>query len=182
MLGEALELEFGVDLTIGPALEEGFYYDCFAGDRTFGDPERVAIEKRIEGAIKENQRFERVVVNRAEALSMFTENKFKVCVLRVLISCALLGRLGCWRAPPAAASIRQQSGSGGGARAQNKMPLRNNAPPPQHAPTQPLFNARPLLIRLRSSKVCPRTRSSRSTASAPWSTSAAARTCPRPAF
>jgi len=29
VLGQALELEFGVDLTIGPSLEEGFYYDCF---------------------------------------------------------------------------------------------------------------------------------------------------------
>ena len=27
MLGQALELEYGADLTIGPALEEGFYYD-----------------------------------------------------------------------------------------------------------------------------------------------------------
>lgn len=33
MLGQALELEFGVDLTIGPSLEEGFYYDCFMGDK-----------------------------------------------------------------------------------------------------------------------------------------------------
>ena len=33
MLGEALEMEFGVDLTIGPSLEEGFYYDCFMGDK-----------------------------------------------------------------------------------------------------------------------------------------------------
>ncbi len=32
-LGQALELEFGVDLTIGPSLEEGFYYDCFMGDK-----------------------------------------------------------------------------------------------------------------------------------------------------
>lgn len=36
VLGEALELEFGVDLTIGPALEEGFYYDCYMGDRVRG--------------------------------------------------------------------------------------------------------------------------------------------------
>ena len=33
LLGQALELEYGVDLTIGPALEEGFYYDCFMGDK-----------------------------------------------------------------------------------------------------------------------------------------------------
>lgn len=30
MLGQALELEYGADLTIGPALEEGFYYDWCA--------------------------------------------------------------------------------------------------------------------------------------------------------
>lgn len=36
VLGQALELEFGVDLTIGPSLEEGFYYDCFMGDRVGG--------------------------------------------------------------------------------------------------------------------------------------------------
>lgn len=29
MLGQVLELTFGCDLTIGPSLEEGFYYDCF---------------------------------------------------------------------------------------------------------------------------------------------------------
>lgn len=29
VLGQVLELTFGCDLTIGPSLEEGFYYDCF---------------------------------------------------------------------------------------------------------------------------------------------------------
>jgi threonyl-tRNA synthetase len=33
----------------------------------------------MEAAAKENQRFERVEVPRDEALSMFQENKFKVC-------------------------------------------------------------------------------------------------------
>jgi threonyl-tRNA synthetase len=33
VLGQALELQYGVDLTIGPALEEGFYYDCYMGDK-----------------------------------------------------------------------------------------------------------------------------------------------------
>ena len=35
LLGQALELEYGVDLTIGPALEEGFYYDCFMGEKVW---------------------------------------------------------------------------------------------------------------------------------------------------
>eukprot|EP00798_Chlamydomonas_sp_ICE-L_P008895 gene8895-3778_t len=82
LLGQALELEFGVDLTIGPALEEGFYYDCFMGDRTLADADRTKVEKRIEVSIKENQKFERIEVSREEALSMFTENKFKIVVSR----------------------------------------------------------------------------------------------------
>lgn len=48
VLGQALELEFGVDLTIGPALEEGFYYDCFMGDRTLSDAEKERIVKRMQ--------------------------------------------------------------------------------------------------------------------------------------
>lgn len=42
------------------------------------DGDRSCIEKRIDGIIKDNQRFQRVVVSRDEALGMFQENKFKV--------------------------------------------------------------------------------------------------------
>ncbi len=37
-----------MDLTIGPALEEGFYYDCFMGERNLGEADKARIEKRIE--------------------------------------------------------------------------------------------------------------------------------------
>jgi threonyl-tRNA synthetase len=48
VLGQALELEFGADLTIGPALEEGFYYDCYLGDKTLSDPEKARLTKRMQ--------------------------------------------------------------------------------------------------------------------------------------
>jgi hypothetical protein len=48
--------------------------------QTLGDADRPNIEKRIESIIKDNQRFQRVVVSRDEALGMFQENKFKVRV------------------------------------------------------------------------------------------------------
>lgn len=48
LLGQALELEYGADLTIGPALEEGFYYDCFIGDRTLTEADKGKVEKRID--------------------------------------------------------------------------------------------------------------------------------------
>lgn len=49
VLGQALELELGADLTIGPALEEGFYYDCYLEERTLTEGDKP----RIEGRIKE---------------------------------------------------------------------------------------------------------------------------------
>eukprot|EP01026_Neomeris_dumetosa_P069076 TRINITY_DN6808_c0_g2_i1.p1 TRINITY_DN6808_c0_g2~~TRINITY_DN6808_c0_g2_i1.p1 ORF type:complete len:773 (+),score=103.25 TRINITY_DN6808_c0_g2_i1:143-2320(+) len=81
VLGQALELEFGVDLTIGPALEEGFYYDCYMGNRTIGDTDRPQIQKRMEAISKESQPFQRIVVTRDEALAMFQENKFKLEII-----------------------------------------------------------------------------------------------------
>ena len=48
MLGEALEHCFGAKLTIGPALEEGFYYDCYLGERTLTEADKAALEKRIQ--------------------------------------------------------------------------------------------------------------------------------------
>ena len=78
VLGEALELEYGADLTIGPSIEEGFYYDCSLGERTLSDHERDGIEKRMQAIVKEKQPFQRIEVSRDEALEMFLENKFKV--------------------------------------------------------------------------------------------------------
>ena len=48
VLGEALEACFGAKLTIGPALEEGFYYDCFLGERTLTEADKAALEKQVQ--------------------------------------------------------------------------------------------------------------------------------------
>lgn len=34
-------------LTIGPAVEEGFYYDCYYGSKTLSDADKPHIEKKI---------------------------------------------------------------------------------------------------------------------------------------
>ena len=52
MLGEVLELTYGCDLTIGPALEEGFYYDCFLGERSLTEDDCRVVEKAMEKAVK----------------------------------------------------------------------------------------------------------------------------------
>lgn len=97
VLGEALELEYGADLTIGPAIEEGFYYDCFLGERTLS-PENVdEIERRMMKIIGEKQPFQRIVVSREEALEMFKENKFKVELISNLAEDATIS---CYRCGP----------------------------------------------------------------------------------
>ena len=47
VLGEALEALYGVRLTIGPAVEEGFYYDCYYGAKTLSEADKPTIEKKI---------------------------------------------------------------------------------------------------------------------------------------
>ena len=84
VLGQALELEFGADLTIGPPIEEGFYYDCFMGDKTLADEDKEKLSKRIDKIVKEKQAFQRAIVTREEALHMFQENPFKVEVIEGL--------------------------------------------------------------------------------------------------
>ncbi|KAK9814754.1 hypothetical protein WJX72_010977 [[Myrmecia] bisecta] len=96
LLGEALELTFGVRLTIGPAIEEGFYYDCYMGEnRTLSESEKPLVEKRMEQAVKEKQEFQRVVVTREEALGMFQENKFKVEIISGLPQDATISLYRC---------------------------------------------------------------------------------------
>ena len=95
VLGQALELEFGVDLTIGPVIDEGFYYDCYMGDKTLSPEEYQKIEQRMAQAIKEGQPFQRVVVTREEALSMFQENKFKVEIIQNLPEDAVISVYRC---------------------------------------------------------------------------------------
>ena len=96
VLGEALELEVGADLTIGPPIEEGFYYDCYLGERTLSDHERGGPEA-MEKIIKEKQPFQWIEVTRDEALEMFTENKFKVELITSLPDDA---RISCYRCGP----------------------------------------------------------------------------------
>ena len=80
VLGQALEQLYGVDLTVGPVIEEGFYYDCYMGEGrgTLSNDEWQTICSKMESIAKEGQQFQRVEVTREEAKDMFKENRFKV--------------------------------------------------------------------------------------------------------
>ena len=61
-----------VQLAIGPAIENGFYYDIDM-EKRLTDEDLKAIEKEMHKIVKENLKLERKLVSRQEALDMFTK-------------------------------------------------------------------------------------------------------------
>lgn len=67
------EVKFG----IGPAIQDGFYYD-FDLPRALTPDDLKEIEKRMRQHQKKNETFERTEVSREEALQIFANNPYKV--------------------------------------------------------------------------------------------------------
>ena len=60
VMAQAVQAEFpGTKLGIGPAIDDGFYYD-FGTDRAFTPEDLARIEKRMKKIIKSGQKFERI--------------------------------------------------------------------------------------------------------------------------
>ena len=66
----AQELFPEVQVTIGPVIEDGFYYD-FASTRAFAPEDLEAIERRMRELAAENLPVERIVMTRAQAVKTF---------------------------------------------------------------------------------------------------------------
>jgi threonyl-tRNA synthetase len=62
----------GVKVTIGPSIEDGFYYD-FDYAKTFTPEDLEKIEKRMQEIVSADHPFERRVVSRDEAVALFDE-------------------------------------------------------------------------------------------------------------
>jgi len=80
LMAEALEDIFpGVKFGIGPAIENGFYYDVDLGGRQITDADFAKIEKRMLELAREKRDFVRQDVSKAEALKHFEEtgDKYK---------------------------------------------------------------------------------------------------------
>jgi threonyl-tRNA synthetase len=78
VMAQALqELYTGIKLTIGPAIENGFYYDVdFAGQK-ITDADFDKIENRMLEIAREKHEFRMRAVTKAEALEMYRDNEFK---------------------------------------------------------------------------------------------------------
>jgi threonyl-tRNA synthetase len=76
MAQAVLSLFPGAQYAIGPAIEEGFYYD-FAVGRAFTPEDLEAIEARMVEIVAADQPFEREAVSKEAALRLFTDQPFK---------------------------------------------------------------------------------------------------------
>ena len=70
-------------LTIGPAIDDGFYYDIDL-DKNLTPEDFPVIEKKMKEIINKGEDFKRVVVSREEALKLFKGNEYKEEIIKEL--------------------------------------------------------------------------------------------------
>ena len=84
ILAKALmELYPSTKLTIGPAIEDGFYYDVDLDEQLTPD-HFPAIEKKMKEIINKGEPFVRKEVSREEALKLFKGNEYKTEIINEL--------------------------------------------------------------------------------------------------
>ncbi|MGM0422825.1 MAG: TGS domain-containing protein, partial [Pseudomonadota bacterium] len=86
IMAEAVQELFpGTQVTIGPAIEHGFYYD-FARDEPFSTDDLEVIEKKMREIVARDERFTREEWDRNEAIEKFTAmgEKYKAELIRDL--------------------------------------------------------------------------------------------------
>lgn len=83
LLAQALQQLFpGAQVTIGPVIENGFYYD-FSFERPFTPEDLLAIEKKMTNLVDQNIPIERIEMSREEAIEHFESigEKYKVEII-----------------------------------------------------------------------------------------------------
>jgi threonyl-tRNA synthetase len=87
VMADAVQRLFpGTKVTIGPAIDEGFYYDFDKPGGAFTEEDLATIEQTMFGVINKNTPFRRAVVSRQEALDLFTKmgESFKVEIIQAI--------------------------------------------------------------------------------------------------
>ncbi|MCX6738296.1 MAG: threonine--tRNA ligase [Candidatus Parcubacteria bacterium] len=83
MAAAVQELYPGTKFGIGPAIEDGFYYD-FEFPKTIGPDELPKIEKRMRELIRQNIVFKKKNVTKKEALTLFKNQPYKIELINEL--------------------------------------------------------------------------------------------------
>ena len=74
IMAEALESLYpGIKLGIGPAIENGFYYDVDLGDRVISSDDFTDIEKKMKELTSQKMSFKRQEVSKKEAIEYFSK-------------------------------------------------------------------------------------------------------------
>jgi threonyl-tRNA synthetase len=87
VMADAVQKLFpGTKVTIGPAIEDGFYYDFEKPGGGFTDEDLAKIEKAMRDIVKSNTPFRREVVTRNDALALFEKmgETFKVEIIKAI--------------------------------------------------------------------------------------------------
>lgn len=87
LLAQALEQLYpGIKLTIGPAIDNGFYYDVDSGEHTITEKELVTIEKRMLELARGKHEFTMRSATKANALSFYHNagNEYKTELIEAL--------------------------------------------------------------------------------------------------
>jgi threonyl-tRNA synthetase len=72
----------GAKYTIGPAIENGFYYDFDLGGRAFTEDDLARVEAEMRAIIKADQTFTRSIISIDDALALFEEQPYKCEIIR----------------------------------------------------------------------------------------------------
>jgi threonyl-tRNA synthetase len=88
LMAQAVQQVFpSAQVTIGPVIEDGFFYD-FAYNRAFTPEDLVRIEKKMEEIVKQNLPVERSVMSRRDAIALFKQmgENYKVQIIESIPS------------------------------------------------------------------------------------------------
>ncbi|MEO0404023.1 MAG: TGS domain-containing protein, partial [Bacteroidota bacterium] len=87
LMAEALEALYpGVKFWVGPALENGFYYDVDFGDQVFSEKEFDNVEKKMMELASQKNEYVRSEMSKDQAIKYFTEkgDEYKLDLLERL--------------------------------------------------------------------------------------------------
>lgn len=87
LMAEALEALYpGVKFGIGPAIDQGFYYDVDLGGNTIQNEDLAKIEKKMAELAARNNEYKRQEISKAEALKYFTDkgDEYKIELINEL--------------------------------------------------------------------------------------------------
>jgi threonyl-tRNA synthetase len=85
VMAQALEeLYSGIKLTIGPAIDNGFYYDVDFGDTKIIEADFKKIEDRMLAIAREKHTFSMRSVSKKDALALYQNNEFKTELIQNL--------------------------------------------------------------------------------------------------